>query len=227
MSANRPMDDPHAGQPVYQRGSALDHRSPMGEEASAALIMLHGRGANAADMLQLAETLQLTGVAVLTPQAAGGVWYPQPFTAPVQYNEPWLSSALGVIDALIERLQRAGVAAERTGLLGFSQGACLALEYAARHPQRYAGVFALSGGLIGEPGRPRDVEPLMDGTPVFLGCSDRDPYIPLALVEEAASVFERLGAQVDKRIYPNMGHSVNEDEMQAVRAVMAEVTRRQ
>lgn len=212
------MHDPHTGQPVYHRGPAI-------EQAAAAMVMVHGRGANAADMLQLAELLDLPEVTVLAPQAAGGVWYPLPFTAPVQHNEPWLSSALGVIAAQLERLEAAGITPARTGLLGFSQGACLVLEYAARNPQRYAGVFGLSGALIGEPGRPRAVESPMDSAPVFLGCGELDPFVPPARITETAAVFERLGARVDKRIYPNMGHTVNEDELAAVRSVMRQVIR--
>jgi predicted esterase len=111
--------------------------------------------------------------------------------------------------------------AERVGILGFSQGACLTLEFAARHPRRYKAIVGLSGGLIGPPGTPRDYAGSMEDTPVFLGCSDVDAHIPVERVRESAEVFRRLGAQVDERIYPGMGHTVNEDELAAVRALFA------
>jgi predicted esterase len=136
-------------------------------------------------------------------------------------NEPWLSSALRVIGALLERLAEAGFGPERVALLGFSQGACLGLEYAARHARRYAGVIGLSGGLIGPEGTPRDYPGSLAGTPAFLGCSDVDPHIPLARVRETTAVLRRLGAAVTERIYPGMGHLINEDEIPFVRGLLA------
>jgi predicted esterase len=208
------MTDPHRAQPVAERGAPL-------ARAEAALIMLHGRGASAASILALAEVLAPADVACLAPQAAGHTWYPYPFTAPLERNEPWLSSALGVIDGLLDRLDEAGLPRERVALLGFSQGACLALEYAARHARPYAGVIGLSGGLIGPDSTPRDHPGSLAATPVFLGCSDIDPHIPLARVHEAAEVLRRLGGDVTERVYPGMGHTINDDEVSFVRGLLA------
>jgi predicted esterase len=190
-------------------------------EARLAVILLHGRGGSADDMLALAEEFDVAGVAYVAPQAAGHTWYPYSFLAPIEQNEPGLSSAVRVLSQLIEDLTQEGVEAGRIGLVGFSQGACLALEFAARHAQRYAAVVGLSGGLIGPPGTPRNDTGSLQGSAVFLGCSDVDPHIPLVRVHESAEVLRRLGAVVDERIYPQMGHTVNRDELQAVRELLA------
>jgi phospholipase/carboxylesterase len=206
--------DPHRAYRVIEQGTPL-------ARARAVMIMLHGRGGSAEDMMALADVLAQPDLACLAPQAAGHSWYPYPFTAPIERNEPWLSSALRVIDALLERLAEAGFGPERVALLGFSQGACLELEYAARHARRYAGVIGLSGGLIGPEGTPRDYPGSLAGTPVFLGCSDVDPHIPLARVRETTAVLQRLGADVTERIYPGMGRLINEDEVGFVRGLLA------
>jgi predicted esterase len=182
------------------------------------MIMVHGRGASADDMLSLAAALDVPDLACLAPQASGRSWYPLSFLAPIPDNEPGITSGLGVLADLVAALGGQGVPPDRIALLGFSQGACLSLEFAARHAQRYAAVAGLSGGLIGPPGTPRDYRGSLAGTPVFLGCSDIDAHIPLARVHESAEVFRRMGASVDERIYPGMGHTVTEDEMAAVRA---------
>ena len=210
---------PHAGQPVLVAGA------PVGEVA-AAVILVHGRGAGAENMLALAEALERPGLAYLAPQASGAAgyaWYPQSFMAPIAANEPGLSSGLAVLGGLVERLQAAGIPPERTALLGFSQGACLALEYAARHARRYGAVIGLSGGLIGPSGTPRDYPGSLAGTPVFLGCSDRDPHIPKPRVDETAEVLAALGGQVTKRIYPHMAHTVNADEIDFARRMLGEI----
>jgi phospholipase/carboxylesterase len=207
-------EDLHRGQPVAEGGAPL-------ARAKAAMIMLHGRGASAESILELADVLAQPDLACLAPQAAGHSWYPYPFTAPIERNEPWLTSALGVIDSLLEGLGEAGFAAGRVMLLGFSQGACLALEYAARHARRYAGVIGLSGGLIGPDGTPRDYPGSLARTPVFLGCSDVDPHIPLARVRETTEVLRRLGGDVTERIYPGMPHAINDDEIRFVRGLLA------
>lgn len=204
--AERSRSNPHAGQPVMMDGEPL-------ERASAVLILLHGRGASAESILTLAHDIGQPGFAYLAPQAAGHTWYPHPFTAPLDANEPYLTSALALVDAVVEQVTRVGLGAERIALAGFSQGACLALEYAARRARRYGGVFGFSGGLIGPDDAPRDMTGSLDGTPVFLGCGDRDQHIPLARVEHSAEVFLQLGAVVTKRIYPNMGHAINADEV--------------
>ena len=191
------------------------------ERARSAMLLLHGRGAGAEDILSLAAELAVDGFAYLAPEARGHTWYPTTFLAPLADNEPWLGSALGLVAALIDRVAAAGIPAERTWLLGFSQGACLALEFAARHARRYGGVVGLSGGLIGPPDTPREYAGSLAGTPVFLGCSDVDVHIPMARVEESAAVLARLGAAVTLRLYPGMGHTVNQDEIQIVRDLMA------
>ena len=139
----------------------------------------------------------------------------------MQQNEPWLGSALRVIAGLVEELQQQGVPSERLVVMGFSQGACLTLEFAARHARRYAAVVAFTGGLIGPPGTPRNYSGGFDGTPVFIGCSDIDPHVPLERVRESGVVFRRMGASVDERIYPRMGHTINADEIEAVDALLA------
>ena len=204
---------PHASQPVFRAGPSI-------ADARRVAILLHGRGASADDMLGLARELGVADVAYLAPQAAGYTWYPYSFLAPLADNEPGLSSALRVIAGLLEELQQQGVSADRVVLMGFSQGACLTLEFAARHARRYAGIAALSGGLIGPPGTPREYPGSLDGTPAFLGCSDVDPHVPVDRVRESAAVLLRMAATVDERIYPRMGHTVNEDEIKAVRALL-------
>src|SRR5882762_3763498 len=184
------------------------------------MILVHGRGASAADIMTVAADLKHPGVAYLAPQAAGNTWYPNPFTAPTESNEPYLSSALEVLASLLTSVEKS-VAADRIILLGFSQGACLTLEFAARNARRYGGVVGLSGGLIGPDGTSRDYPGTFDGTPAFLGCSDVDPHIKKERVLEAADVYTRLGAKVMARLYPLMGHTVNEDEIQAVREIVA------
>ena len=191
--------------------------------ARAAAILIHGRGASADDILSLGEEFGQRDVAYLAPQAANGTWYPFSFLAPLAQNEPHLSNALGVVAAAFDHLAREGFAPERVALVGFSQGGCLALEYAARNAARYGAVAGLSAGLIGPPGTPRDYKGSLAGTPVFLGCSDVDGHVPLARVHESRDVLGTLGAQVDERIYPRMGHTVNEDEVAAVAALLKRI----
>lgn len=195
---------------------------PLGE-ATAAVILVHGRGATAEDILGLGRELGRPDLACLAPQAEGYSWYPYSFLAPLERNEPGLSSGLSLIGHLVARLEGEGIAPERTVLLGFSQGACLTLEYAARNARRYGGLVGLSGGLIGPPGTPREYQGSFDGTPVFLGCSDRDPHIPLARVKETTQVLSRMGAEVAERIYPGMGHTVVEDELERVRSLLSQL----
>ena len=188
--------------------------------AEAAMILVHGRGASSRDILALAEELDRVGFAYLAPQARGSTWYPNSLLAPLDVNEPWLSSALAVLTRIVEEVEAAGIAADRTLLLGFSQGACLAVEFAARNARRYGGVAGLSGGLIGPPGTPREYGGSLGGTPVFLGCSDRDPHIPVDRVLESADVLSELGGAVTYRLYPGLGHTVNADELSRVAAMM-------
>jgi predicted esterase len=205
----------HKGQSVLRGGAPL-------AGARAAMVLIHGRGASAEDIYSLGEEASsgIPGVALVAPQAADGVWYPQRFFAPLAQNEPYLGSALAVIAGLVDEIARAGVLPGKVVLLGFSQGACLSLEFAARHPRRYGAVVGLSGALIGPPGSSRAAGTGLAGTPVYLGCSDRDAHIPLASVEESAKVLAEMGASVTKSIFPGMGHTVNEEEFAAVRAIL-------
>ncbi len=205
--------DPHRDQPVLTAGAPL-------AQAKGAMLMAHGRGASAEDILGLALELRRADFAFLAPQAANNVWYPYPFMEPLERNEPWLTWALAKLESVLAHIAAAGIPPERTVLLGFSQGACLSLEFAARHARRYGGLIGLSGGLIGPNGTPRSYAGSLAGTPVFLGCSDVDPHIPLARVEESAEILTGLGGQVEKRIYPNMAHTVSRDELTAVRAIL-------
>jgi predicted esterase len=205
--------DPHTGQPVLHSGPGLD-------AARLAAILLHGRGASAEDILGLAAEFAVDDVAYLAPQAANHTWYPYSFLSPIPQNEPFLTSALGVVGALVERLRDEGVPSERVVILGFSQGACLTLEFAARNPRRYAAIVGLSGGLIGPPGTPRLYPGSLDGTPAFLGCSDVDAHIPVDRVRESAAVLRTMKASVDERIYRGMGHTVNGDELRAVTTLL-------
>lgn len=205
---------PHEHQPVLTLG-------PPPAQARLGAILIHGRGASADDILGLAHELALPDIACLAPQAAGHTWYPYSFLAPIAHNEPGLGSALRVIEGLVDRLGQQGLPPERVVLMGFSQGACLTLEFAARHARRYAAIAAFSGGVIGPAGTRRDYAGTFAGTPVFLGCSDIDPHIPLERVRESADVFRRMGATVDERIYPRMGHAINADELAAVGRLLA------
>lgn len=206
--------DPHYNAPVAEGGAPL-------RRAKAAVVMLHGRGADAADMLSLAEVFAQPDLAYLAPHAAGRSWYPYSFLTPIARNEPFLTSALRMLDRMLGRLGNEGFGPERIVLLGFSQGACLTLEYAARHALRYGGLVGLSGGLIGPEGSPRDYAGRLAGTPVFLGCSDVDPHIPVDRVHETARVLGALGGAVTERIYPGMGHAISDDEIRQVRSLLA------
>jgi predicted esterase len=187
------------------------------------MIMVHGRGASADDILGLAPELNAPEVAFLAPQAAGHTWYPNSFLSPIESNEPGISSALALIAEIIGRVHKAGIPAGSVFLLGFSQGACLTLEYTARNARRYGGIIGLSGGLIGPEGTPRDYGGSLEGTPVFLGCSDVDPHVPKARVLFSQEVLSRLGGSVTAHLYPGMGHTVNEDEIEAVRSMIQAV----
>jgi predicted esterase len=212
------MDPLHQSQPILTAGAPL-------ELARAVLILLHGRGATADSILSLARELDSDHCAYLAPQAANNTWYPYRFLDPIERNEPWLSSALQVIDDLVARVNASGFPAERLMLLGFSQGACLTLEYAARRARRYGGVVGLSGGLIGPEVIPQRYAGAFDGAPIFLGCSDVDPHIPLERVHETTRMLRQLGADVTERIYPGMAHSINHEEVKYILQLQAAVVR--
>lgn len=204
----------HRGGPVVAAGVPLD-------QARGVVLMIHGRGASAESILTLAPELEMAGLAFLAPQARTGSWYPYSFLVPIAQNEPYLSSALGALGDMVAQVEATGVPAERIALLGFSQGACLASEFVARNARRYGGLIALSGGLIGPPGTPRDYPGSLAGTPVFLGCSDVDSHVPRERVLETEDVLRRMGATVTAKLYPGMGHTVNQDEITHARAILA------
>jgi phospholipase/carboxylesterase len=208
------VTSPHQGQPVLTAGAPLD-------QAQAAMILVHSRGATAESILTLTQEVDQLGFAYLAPQAAGNTWYPYSFMSPLTDNEPHLSSALATLAALVDQLAEAGFPSEKVMLVGFSQGDCLSLEFVARHARRYGGVAGLSGGLIGPDDTPRDYAGSLDGTPIFLGCSDADFHIPKERVHHSAEVLRKLGGKVTERLYPGMGHTVNEDELEFVRGMMA------
>ena len=205
--------DPHANQPIQRAG-------PAPEQAAATLVLIHGRGASADSILSLYKVFGIAELAALAPQAAEHTWYPNSFLAPIESNQPYLDSALRRIDTIIEDLLSRNIPSDRIALLGFSQGACLASEYIARHPRRYGAVMALTGGLIGPPGTPRKYSGSLQRTPVFLGTSDPDPHVPFARVIETESVLVRMGAKVEVRRYPGMPHSINQEEMDICRAML-------
>lgn len=191
--------------------------------AKAAMVLLHGRGATAESILSLAEVLAQPDIAYVAPQAPGNAWYPYSFLAPIAQNEPWLSRPLATIGSVVDTLAGQGLEAERVVLLGFSQGGCLGLEYAARNARRYGAVIGLSAGLIGPEGMRLTYSGSLSGTPVFLGCSDSDAHIPLSRVQETSSCFRALGADVVERIYRGMGHTINDDEVRQMRGVLAKL----
>lgn len=209
-------NDPHQGQPVLAAGEPV-------ETARAVMLMIHGRGASARDILSLTNELPHEGFAFLAPQAANSTWYPYRFMEPMERNEPYLSSALKLVDALVQHVRAANVPMDKILLLGFSQGACLATEYAARHAQKYGGIIGLSGGLIGPDSTPRAYGGSFEHTPVLLGCSDVDFHIPKERVLETGEVFKRMGADVTVRLYPNMDHTVNADELTLAGEMMKRV----
>lgn len=218
------MTSLHEAQEVVRTGKSLD-------EASAAIIVIHGRGATARSIVPLAQALGAENLAILAPQAADIAhvpqWYPQRFTAPKEENEPYLSSALNMLEQLVQEVLDAGISQDRLILSGFSQGACLTSEFAAQNPTRYGGLLIFSGGLIG--GGPEVSEGMYGGslesTPVFIGCSDRDPHIPLTRVQETTRILTSLGAEVTEKIYPAMGHTINEDELVRAREIVGRLHR--
>lgn len=206
----------HQNQPILAAGKPLS-------EASAVMIMVHGRGASAESILSLASEFDQPEFAYLAPQAAGYTWYPQRFIAPTEQNEPHLSSALQRISEVVVQVEQHGIPAEKIILLGFSQGACLAVEYAARNAKRWGGVAVLSGGLIGDKVTLENYTGSLDGTPAFLGCSDPDFHIPVERVRESTHILRQLSADVTERLYPNLGHTINQDEVDFVRQMMKSI----
>ncbi len=214
------MTETHQNQPLIQCGAKLD-------EAKLAMILIHGRGATAEDILSLASEIDIPNMALIAPQAKDNSWYPYSFLSPVEMNEPELSSSLAVIDSIIEMLNQKGFKEDQIYLLGFSQGACLSLEYAVRNPKKYGGIFGLSGGVIGETIIRENYSGDLEGTEVFIGCSDVDPHLPLKRVNETEEVFRKLNANVTKRIYKGMAHTVNQDEIDFVKTLLKQKSGKQ
>ena len=190
------------------------------DEASAALILLHGRGATADDILSLSTYFDLPQFAYLAPQAEGYSWYPNRFLAPLEQNEPYLSAGLAKVDTIVKEVEAHRILTEKIFLGGFSQGACLATEYVIRNPRRYGGLLVFSGGYIGPLDSPRQPSGDLNGTPAFLGCSDPDPHIPLQRVKETTALLQAMGAKVTEKIYPNLGHTIAEEEIELARQVI-------
>ena len=189
--------------------------------ARSAIILTHGRGGDAPDMLGLGEAIATDTAALIALQAVNNTWYPERFMEPLAKNEPWLSSALQAVHDAITLAVDAGISRHNIMLLGFSQGACLTLEFAARNATRYGAVVALAGGLIGPDDTPRTYPGSLAETPVFMGCGDRDPHIPVKRVQESADILTALGARTDARIYGGLGHVIIDDEINAVRALVS------
>lgn len=213
MNKNNNINGQHRGQPVLYKGKKI-------ETADAAMIMIHGRGATAESILTLAQEFNVDGLAYLAPQASGNTWYPYSFLNPIEMNEPGITSGLSLIDTIINDLLTKGFSMDKIFLLGFSQGACLSLEYAARNPANFGGVFGLSGGLIGPPGAPKNYKGSFNGSEIFLGCSDFDPHIPIERVDETESVFLEMNANVTKKIYNGMAHTINQDEINFIKSLL-------
>jgi phospholipase/carboxylesterase len=205
--------DPHGNQPVLTAGRKLP-------DAAAAVILVHGRGASAEDILNLGQEFDRPELAYLAPQAAGNSWYPYSFLAPIQQNEPWLTSALNKLAQLVGDISHAGIAREKIILAGFSQGACLASEFVARNAARYGGLIVFSGGLIGPPGTEFRYAGELGGTPAFFGGGDPDAHVPWQRVQESASVLSALGAEVLLRRYARMGHTINQEELEEARRLI-------
>jgi phospholipase/carboxylesterase len=218
--------------PAYEGDGVVLHAGAPPGDAAAAAILVHGRGATADGMIELSRHFFDARVAYLAPQAPARSWYPTSFLAPLAENAAGIASGMATLHRAMARCEEAGVPAGRILVIGFSQGACLALEFAARHARRVGGVIGWSGALIGNGERP-DVAPpddktyiypgSLEGTPVFLGCSDSDPHIPIARVHESAQVLEQLGGKVEKRVYAGMGHTVHPDEIRYVRELLQSV----
>ena len=208
------MEDPHRNQPVLVSGRPLD-------SAQAAVILVHGRGASAKDILSLADELNQPEFAYLAPEAAGNTWYPYSFLAPIARNQPWLESALRCLGNVVERVVTAGIPRNKVAVVGFSQGACLAAEFVARNAARYGGLVAFTGGLIGPPGTKFAYPGDLSGTSCFLGAGDPDPHVPWERVKESASVLSALGGVVTLRRYPGLPHTINQDEIEQAKELVS------
>ena len=212
-------DHDHRGGPVAKAGEPLEH-------AGAALVMVHGRGATAHSILELGSVVGAPRLAYLAPQASRGTWYPNSFLAPLETNQPGLSTGLAALEAVVQGAMAAGLDADRIFLLGFSQGACLTARYLLEHPRRYAGVFLLTGGLPGPSRASWAADGDLGGTPVLLASGDPDPHVPWERVEETAAVLAGMGAETTLRRYPGRPHTVSAEEIAIVRRRVTEAAPR-
>lgn len=192
---------------VITAGKAID-------QAEKVLIMIHGRGGSAQDILSLAAHLNTKDYALLAPQATNNTWYPTSFLAAPAINEPWLSSAIQVVDEVVNDVLAQGISKENIFFLGFSQGACLTLEYITRNASKYGGVVAFTGGLIGDKIYAENYSGDFAGTPVFIGTSNPDPHVPVSRVNETTTILQAMGANVTEKVYQNMGHTISHDEIE-------------
>ena len=204
------VSDPHRDQPVRTVGAELT-------KATAAVILLHGRGASAEDILGLATGMYDERFAYLAPQAAGNAWYPYSFMAPIEKNEPWLSSALAKVGTIVQQAVAAGLSRDRIFVCGFSQGACLSSEFVARNPARYGGLIAFTGGLIGPPDADLHHKGDLGGMPALFSSGDPDPHVPWTRVLESAKQFTAMGAAVKTQHYPGRPHTVLPQEIKSAR----------
>lgn len=196
---------------------------PIGE-ASKVLIMIHGRGGSAEDILSLAIYLHVKDFALLAPQATDNTWYPYSFLAPTTQNEPWLSSALDLIKNKVDELTAKGVIKENIFFMGFSQGACLTLEYVTRNADRYGGVVAFTGGLIGDKINNANYKGDFGQTPIFIGTSNPDPHVPVERVYATSNILKNMNANVTEKVYAGMGHTINQDEIENANALVFQQT---
>ena len=216
VDPQNPFVGPHQGQNLYQAGA-----NPT--VAKAAMIMVHGRGATPQSILTLASEIDhANDITFLAPQAQGYTWYPFSFLMPKEQNQPGLNSGIQAVSDAISKAEELGFSKDKIFLLGFSQGACLASEFVARHPDTYAGLFVFSGGLIGDSLHPELYEGDLQQTPIFMGCSDVDFHIPVERVHDSESILSSLNADVTKVIYPNMGHTINEDEINHMNRIIGD-----
>lgn len=207
-------EDPHRGQAVLERGRAL-------ASAAAAVVLLHGRGGSAEDILGLADEFDLPGLAYLAPDAANHTWYPYSFLTPIEQNQPWLDSALRFVSDVVKRAVGAGIPRDKVVLAGFSQGACLASEFLARNPARYGALIAYTGGLIGPPGTKFAYKGNLDGTPCLVASGDPDPHVPWTRVQETAAALAALGGDVNLQHYPGLPHTISPEEIALGRELLS------
>ena len=208
--------DPHRDEALLRYGAPLD-------KSAGAVILLHGRGGSAEDILSLAREIHQPELAYLAPQAALHSWYPYSFLAPIEQNQPWLSSALRRVESVLELVTQSGITTTQIVIAGFSQGACLATEFVASHPKRYGGLLAFTGGLIGPPGADLKHEGSFDGMPAFLGSGDPDPHVPWHRVEESARVLGQMGAITTLRRYQGRSHTISNEELELGRRLIQQV----